>query len=103
LATTFSVDKGSAVKGGEIPSFDVNGAMGGGQGQIHLSMQMPLLKQAKASLIVVTSQFGVHLIQVEDQKGSVKVVKVAVVDKPIVASSKTQTVAYSKAQGFLGH
>ena len=52
---------------------------------------------------MVTTQFGVHLIQIEDQKGSSKVAKVAVVDIPIKASSSTQTVAYSsKAQAFLG-
>jgi peptidyl-prolyl cis-trans isomerase D len=101
LATTFSTDRGSAVKGGDIPAFDVNGAMGG-QGQITPEYTNAAFKANKGDLIVVTSQFGVHLIQVEDQKGSIKVVKVAIVDKPIQASSKTQTVAYSKAQGFLG-
>lgn len=103
LAATFSVDKGSGSKGGEIPAFDVNGAMGGGQGQITPEYTNAAFKAGKGDLIVVTSQFGVHLIQVEDQKGSVKVVKVAVVDKPITASSKTQTVAYSHAQQFLGN
>ncbi|SDP95130.1 peptidyl-prolyl cis-trans isomerase D [Mucilaginibacter sp. OK268] len=103
LAATFSVDKGSGTKGGEIPAFDVNGAMGGGQGQITPEYTNAAFKASKGDLIVVTSQFGVHLIQIEDQKGSVKVVKVAVVDKPIAASSKTQTVAYSHAQQFLGN
>jgi peptidyl-prolyl cis-trans isomerase D len=102
LALTYSVDKGSGAKGGEIPAFDVNGAMGGGQGQITPEYTNAAFNAHKGDLVVVTSQFGVHLIQIEDQKGSVKVVKVAVVDKPIQASSKTQTIAYSKAQGFLG-
>lgn len=102
LALTFSVDKGSGAKGGEIPAFDVNGAMGGGQGQITPEYTNAAFNAHKGDLVVVTSQFGVHLIQIEDQKGSVKVVKVAVVDKPIQASSKTQTIAYSKAQAFLG-
>lgn len=101
LATTFSSDRGSAVKGGDIPAFDVNGAMAG-QGQITPEYTNAAFKAKKGDLIVVTSQFGVHIIQVEDQKGSIKVVKVAIVDKPIQSSSKTQTVAYSKAQGFLG-
>lgn len=102
FVATFSVDKGSAVKGGEIPSFDVNGMMAGSPNPIAAEYANAAFKVSKGSLVVVTSQFGVHLIQVEDQKGSVKYIKVAVVDKPIVASSKTQTVAYSKAQGFLG-
>ena len=103
MALTFSADKGSGSKGGDIPAFDVNGAMGGGQGQITPEYTNAAFKASKGDMIVVTSQFGVHLIQVEDQKGSVKVVKVAVVDKPIEASSKTQTVAYSKAQAFLAN
>ncbi|SDF34729.1 peptidyl-prolyl cis-trans isomerase D [Mucilaginibacter pineti] len=103
MALMYSTDKGSASKGGEIPPFDVNGLMAGGQGQIAAEYTNASYKAAKGELIVVTSQFGVHLIQVEDQKGSVKVVKVAVVDKPITASSKTQTIAYSKAQAFLGN
>ncbi len=102
LATTFSTDRASAVKGGDIPAFDVNGAMGPGQGQITPEYANAAFKANKGDLIVVTSQFGVHLIQVEDQKGSVKVIKVATVDKPIQASSTTQTVAYTKAQRFLG-
>jgi peptidyl-prolyl cis-trans isomerase D len=56
----------------------------------------------KGDLKIVTSQFGVHLIEIEDQKGSSKVVKIAVVDKPIAATTATESAAYSKAQGFLG-
>jgi peptidyl-prolyl cis-trans isomerase D len=101
LATTFSADKGSAVKGGEIPSFDANGSMGGGQGNLVPEYTNAAFKASKGEILVVKSQFGYHVIQVEDQKGSVKLVKVGVVDKPLTASSKTQTVAYSKAQAFL--
>lgn len=100
LATTFSADKGSAVKGGEIPSFDANGSMGG-QGNLVPEYYNAAYKANKGDILVVKSQFGYHVIQVEDQKGSVKLVKVGVVDKPLTASSKTQTVAYSKAQAFL--
>ncbi|WPV03001.1 SurA N-terminal domain-containing protein [Mucilaginibacter sp. cycad4] len=102
LATTFSADKGSAVKGGEIPSFDANGSMGAGQGNLVPEYTNAAFKASKGEILVVKSQFGYHVIQVEDQKGSVKLVKVGVVDKPLTASSKTQTVAYSKAQAFLG-
>ncbi len=50
---------------------------------------------------IVTTPFGVHLMQITAQKGSSKVVKVAQVDKPLVPSSKTQNAVYSKAQAFL--
>lgn len=92
LAKTYSVD-GSAAKGGELGTF-ARGAM------------VPVFEDAvftgkKGDLKIVTSQFGVHLIEIEDQKGSSKVVKVAVVDKPLIPSSKTQSAAYAQAQGFL--
>jgi len=102
LATLFSSDKGSAAKGGEIPAFDVNGMMAGGAGQITPPYANAAFKGKKGDLVVVTSQFGVHLIEIQEQKGSVKVAQVAIVDKPITASSTTQTAAYSKAQKFLG-
>ncbi|MDN3581140.1 peptidylprolyl isomerase [Mucilaginibacter flavus] len=101
MANMYSTDRASATKGGDIPAFDVNGAMGAGQGQIAAEYTNAAFKAKKGDLVIATSQFGVHLIEVEDQKGSIKVVKVALVDKPIQASSKTQTVAYSKAQKFL--
>lgn len=92
LAKTNSVD-GSAAKGGELGTF-ARGAM------------VPVFEDAvftgkKGDLKIVTSQFGVHLIEIEDQKGSSKVVKVAVVDKPLIPSSKTQSAAYAQAQAFL--
>lgn len=101
LASTFSMDKGSAAKGGDIPAFDINGFMAGGQGQITPPYAEAAFKGKKGDLVVVTSQFGVHLIEILDQKGSVKMAQVAVVDKPVTASAKTQSAAYSKAQAFL--
>ena len=77
MAKEYSTDKGSAEKGGELGMF--------GRG-----MMVPVFEDAafsgkKGDLKIVTSQFGVHLIEIEDQKGSAKVVKVATVDKQITA------------------
>jgi peptidyl-prolyl cis-trans isomerase D len=94
LANKFSVDKNSAVKGGDLGTF--------GRGAMIPAFEDAAFGGKKGDLKVVASQFGVHLIQIEDQKGSSKVVKVAVVDLPLKASSATQTAIYSKAQGFLG-
>ncbi|HTH83617.1 MAG TPA: peptidylprolyl isomerase [Mucilaginibacter sp.] len=93
LAQTYSVDKGSAVKGGELGTF--------GRGAMVPAFEDAVFNGKKGDIKIVTTQFGVHIIQIEDQKGSSKVVKVAVVDKPLTASSKTQSAAYSKAQAFL--
>ncbi|BAU56157.1 Foldase protein PrsA 1 precursor [Mucilaginibacter gotjawali] len=93
LAKKFSID-GSAAKGGELGTF-ARGAMVG-------PFEDAAFNGKKGDIKIVSTQFGVHIIQIEDQKGSSKVAKVAIVDVPLKASSATQTVVYSKAQGFLG-
>jgi len=94
LANLYSIDKNSAVKGGDLGTF--------GRGAMIPVFEDAVFSGKKGDLKVVPSQFGVHLIEIEDQKGSSKVAKVAVVDLPLKASSSTQTIVYSKAQGFLG-
>ncbi|ASU36129.1 peptidylprolyl isomerase [Mucilaginibacter xinganensis] len=94
LANLYSVDKNSAVKGGDLGTF--------GRGAMIPVFDDAVFEAKKGDLKIVASQFGVHLFQVEDQKGSSKVVKVALVDVPLKSSSATQTAAYSKAQAFLG-
>jgi peptidyl-prolyl cis-trans isomerase D len=94
LAKMYSVDKGSADKGGDLGTF--------GRGAMVPVFEDAAFNGKKGDIKVVTSQFGVHIIQIVDQKGSSKVVKVAVVDKPLTASTATQSAAYSKAQAFLG-
>jgi peptidyl-prolyl cis-trans isomerase D len=94
LAKIYSIDKGSAEKGGDLGTF--------GRGTMVPVFEDAAFNGKKGDLKIVTSQFGVHLIEIEDQKGSSKVVKIAVVDKPITASTVTQSAAYSKAQAFLG-
>ncbi|MBD1387104.1 SurA N-terminal domain-containing protein [Mucilaginibacter rigui] len=93
LAKNFSIDKASGDKGGDLGTF--------GRGAMVPAFDDAVFSAPKGALKVVTTQFGVHLYQVEEQKGSSKVVKVAVVDKPLTASSKTQAAVYSKAQSFL--
>jgi peptidyl-prolyl cis-trans isomerase D len=93
LAKKFSTDKGSAEKGGELGTF--------GRGAMVPAFEDAVFNGNKGDIKIVTTQYGVHLIRIDDQKGSSKVVKVAIVDKPLLASSKTQSAAYSKAQTFL--
>jgi peptidyl-prolyl cis-trans isomerase D len=93
LAAKYSTDKGSAEKGGDLGTF--------GRGAMVGPFEDAVFNGKKGDIKIVTTQFGVHLIQIVDQKGSSKVVKVAVVDKPLVASNKTQSAAYAKAQAFL--
>lgn len=93
LASTNSVDKNSAIKGGDLGTF--------GRGSMIPVFEEVVFNGKKGDLKIVASQYGVHLIEIMNQKGSSKVVKVAVIDKPLTPSSKTQTAAYSKAQSFL--
>lgn len=94
LAQMYSTDKSSAVKGGELGMF--------GRGTMVAPFDEAVFNGKTGDLLIVTTQYGVHLIQIEEQKGSLKVAKVAVVDRPITPSQKTQSAAYSKAQAFLG-
>lgn len=95
LANLYSIDKQSAVKGGDLGTFT--------RGQMVPAFEDAAFDGKKGDFKIVTSQYGVHLIEILDQKGSSKVVKVAVVDKPLEASSKTTSAAYSKAQAFLSN
>ena len=94
MANLYSTDKNSAVKGGDLGTF--------GRGAMIPVFEDAVFSGKKGDLKIVASQFGVHLIEIEELKGSSKVAKIAAVDVPLKASSATQTVAYSKAQGFLG-
>lgn len=93
MANMYSVDKQSAIKGGDLGTF--------GRGAMIPDFEEPVFNGKPGEYKIVTTQYGVHLIQIGAQKGSSKVVKVAVVDKLLTASSKTQSAAYSKAQAFL--
>ncbi len=92
LAIKFSKD-GSAAKGGDLGTF--------GRGTMVAPFDDAAFSGKKGDLKIVETQFGVHLIEIQDTKGSSNVVKVAIVDIPLRASSETQTAVYSKAQGFL--
>ncbi|GAB3924238.1 SurA N-terminal domain-containing protein [Mucilaginibacter myungsuensis] len=93
LANKYSTDTQSGAKGGDLGTF--------GRGAMVGPFDEAVFNGKPGDLTTVNTQFGVHIIKIESQKGSSKVVKVAVVDKPLQASSKTQSAAYSKAQGFL--
>lgn len=94
-AQQFSADKVSAAKGGELGFFAA--------GQMVPQFDQAAFTGKKGDLQLVTTQYGVHILQIEDSKGSSKVVKVAVIDKPLHASSATQNDAYNKARSILSN
>jgi len=93
LAKTYSMDQQSALKGGDLGTF--------GRGAMVPEFENAAFSAQPGEYKIVTTQYGVHLLYVVAQKGSSRVVKVAIVDKPLSASSETQSAAYSKAQSFL--
>nr|WP_294791798.1 peptidylprolyl isomerase [uncultured Mucilaginibacter sp.] len=93
MAKTYSLDQQSAAKGGDLGTF--------ARGAMVPDFEEAAFNAKTGDYKIITSQYGVHLIYIVAQKGSSRVVKVAVVDKPLTASSETQSAAYTKAQNFL--
>lgn len=56
----------------------------------------------KGDLVIVESQFGYHLMEVLDTKGSQKKVQVGSIELKLEASSKTKQIIYSQANDFAG-
>ena len=56
----------------------------------------------KGDLVIIESQFGYHLMEVLDTKGSLKKVQVGSIELKLEASSKTKQAIYSQANDFFG-
>jgi peptidyl-prolyl cis-trans isomerase D len=92
LATLFSTDDGSKIKGGDL-------------GWFAAGMMVPEFNDAcfngkKGDVTIVQTQFGIHIIEIVNQSGLSKQVQVAIVDRNIEASSKTYQMVYAKANEF---
>ena len=92
LAKTLSSDIGSGAKGGDLDWF------------VYQTM-VPEFRdytfENKVSDIgVVKSQFGFHIINIQDQKNIQKNVKLATFAREIVASDETESTVYQKAETF---
>lgn len=92
LATKYSVD-GSKDNGGDLGTF--------ARGAMVPEFETAAFEGRVGDLKIVKSQFGVHLIKIEKQVGSSKVVKLAYIEKTLAPSQKTRDVAYKKANAFL--
>ncbi len=92
LATKYSVD-GSKDQGGDLGTF--------ARGAMVPEFENAAFDGRTGDIKVVKSQFGVHVIKIEKQVGSSKVVKLAYIEKTLAASQKTRDAAYKKANAFL--
>ncbi len=96
LAIRNSDDQGSAIKGGDLGTF-AQGTM------VQPFNDACFIYGKPGGIYVVETQFGVHLIEVQNQKFVDKTpkYKFATVPVPIVPSEETQSVAYDKVNTLL--
>ncbi len=94
LAQIHSVDKTSAIKGGDLGWFK--------EGVMVTEFNEVCFTADKGDLTIVQSQFGIHLIEVTKKSGNVKKVKIAFVDRIVEPSSETYHHYYTQAAQFAG-
>lgn len=92
LAMTFSQDKGSAIKGGDLGWFRA--------GQMVPTFNDACFNGKKGDMPIVQSQFGVHLIEILDKSAGSKQIQVLTLERKIEPSQRTYDAAYNKAQEF---
>ncbi len=94
LAEKNSEDKSSAIKGGDLGWF-LEGAMVD-------EFNEACFTSKRGDFSVVTSQFGVHLIEVTKTSRAVRKVKIAFIDRNVEPSTETYNTYYSEAAQFAG-
>lgn len=92
LAMMFSKDQGSAIKGGDLGWFR--------QGMMVPSFNDACFNGKKGDMPIVTSQFGIHLIEILDKSAGSKQVQVLTLERKIEPSQRTYDAAYNKANEF---
>ena len=94
LAQKNSDDPGSAIKGGDLGWFS--------EGAMIDEFNEACFTSKTGDLSVVTSQFGVHLIEVTKTSKAVRKIKVAFIDRNVDPSTETFNTYYSQAAQFAG-
>lgn len=96
IATRNSDDTGSAIKGGDLGTF-AQGMM------VKPFNDVCFIKGSKGGLYTVTTQFGVHLIEIQDQKFIDKnpKYKIALIPSAIVPAQETQDAIYDQVSAIL--
>jgi len=94
LAQKNSEDKSSAIKGGDLGWFS--------EGAMVDEFNEACFTSSRGDISVITSQFGVHLIEVTKTSRKVKKVKIAYIDRVVEPSTETFNTYYSKAAQFTG-
>ncbi len=92
LAAKYSADGSNKDKGGDLGYF--------GPGAMVPAFNDFVFDNSTGKLGVVETQFGYHVIDIEDQKNMQKAVKLATVTKKIEPSEKSSNDVFSKASNF---
>jgi len=92
FALMHSKDQGSAINGGDLGWFT--------EGQMVKPFNDACFQGKKGDLVSVESQYGVHIINIQDQTKPIKKYQVATLERKITYSSKTYQDIYSKANIF---
>lgn len=103
----YSDDGGKNLPPNKLPGDDYTGK-GGNYGWLNANSQFvePFknagLDNKKGSIVIAESQFGYHIVEVLNAKGSEKKVKVATIERKLEPSSKTMQAIFLKASKFAG-
>ncbi len=92
LARLFSQDQGSAINGGDLGWF--------GEGMMVQPFNDAAFFGKKGDLVKVESQFGVHIINIQDQSKPSTKYQLATLGRKVTYSSKTYQDVYSEATRF---
>lgn len=92
LAKEFSSDIGSAQKNGDLNWFSYNSMVP--------AFRDYAFANKKGDIGIVESPFGFHIIKIDNQKNSQKVVKLATFGRKIVPSEATENTAFRNAEQF---
>lgn len=93
LAEKFSADKSNSSKGGDLGYFT--------PGRMVPAFNDYVFQGKTGDKGVVETQFGFHVISIEDQKNLQKAIKIAEIAKEIVPSEKTIGDIYAKVSNFV--
>ncbi len=94
LARQYSADKNSLAKDGDLGWFK--------SGDMVKEFEDSVFMAHKGDIITTTSQFGIHVVEVEDKGPEVKKVKVASIIRTVEPTDATRQVYYTQASRFAG-
>jgi len=92
LAIQYSTDQGSAISGGDLGWF--------GRGQMVLPFEEAAFKNDVNEVSIVTSQFGIHVIQTTDRGKLSQKARVALLVRNVQPSTRTYQDTYAQASKF---